>query len=122
MEKPWTLSKVLTYQISAHTQNLSDMEQTEERRMVRERRAAEPAGSTRDLHWVGTEVASPRDHQHIFVVVAAGSPAVTCLLFLLFQLPKGSSAFTRIAAKVGRGWRLRPIPAPKGVQGSWGTE
>lgn len=98
------------------------MEQTEERRMVRERRAAEPAGSTRDLHWVGTEVASPRDHQHIFVVVAAGSPAVTCLLFLLFQLPKGSSAFTRIAAKVGRGWRLRPIPAPKGVQGSWGTE
>ena len=121
VEKPGTLNKVFTYHISAHTQNLWDMEQIEARRMVRERRAAGPAGSTRDGHWVGTEVASPRDHRHIFVFVAAGSSAVTCLLFLLFQLPKDSSAFTYIGAKVGRGWRLRPIPAPKGVQGSWGT-
>lgn len=90
VEKPGTLNRVFTYHIRAHTQNLWDMEQIEERRMVRERRAAGPAGSTRDLHWVGTEVASPRDHRHIFVFVAAGSPAVTCLLFLLFQLPKGS--------------------------------
>lgn len=100
------------------------MEQREGR-MGRECTAAGergPAGSTQDLHCVGTEVAFPQRPGHIFAFLAAGSPALICLLFLLFQLPKGSNAFTRIAGKVGRGWRVRPIPAPKGMKGSWGTE
>ena len=90
--------------------------------MGRECRAAGergPVGSAQDLHWVGTEVAFPRRSRHIFAFLAAGSPALICLLF---QLPKGSNAFTRIAGKVGRGWRVRPIPAPKEMEGSWGTE
>lgn len=64
---PGPLSKVFTYHISAHTKNLWDMEQIEERRIVREHRPRESAGSTRDLHWVGTEVASTRDRRHTVV-------------------------------------------------------